>query len=190
MPTKYQPAPRPCKKYDPARTPTLARALANLGMIEDEIAKYLDVAQNQIVRWRLKYPDFAEALKGGKAPVDDSVEKSLLQRALGYEYEEVKVIGEPDKDGKMTQTRVEKTKRHVSPDVTACIFWLKNRRRSEWNGAANVEFPEGLQVQFIMPPTAAATAIAKPRGEIGNGQDAQSDADDRAGIIEIEVAEN
>ena len=25
-----------------------------------------------------------------------------------------------------------KTREHVPPDTTACIFWLKNRRKDEW----------------------------------------------------------
>jgi len=28
---------------------------------------------------------------------------------------------------------------HVSPDVTACIFWLKNRKPSEWRDVQNIE---------------------------------------------------
>src|SRR6516225_6395600 len=46
----------------------------------------------------------------GKAPADERVVVSLYQRALGYDH-----------NGK-----------HYPPDVTACIFWLKNRAPEEW----------------------------------------------------------
>lgn len=59
--------------------------------------------------------------------MDRQVEKSLLQRALGYSYEE---ISEKYEDGVMTERKV--TKKHVVPDTTAQIFWLKNRKPEQW----------------------------------------------------------
>ena len=37
-----------------------------------------------------------------------------------------------DKDGNVKPVKIEKTKKHVPPDVTAQIFWLKNRQRDRW----------------------------------------------------------
>ena len=51
------------------------------------------------------------------------MENALLRRALGYEYNEVK---EKYEYGKITERTV--TKKEVVPDVTAQIFWLKNRK--------------------------------------------------------------
>ena len=28
---------------------------------------------------------------------------------------------------------------HVPPDTTACIFWLKNRRREDWRDRVDIE---------------------------------------------------
>ena len=58
--------------------------------------------------------------------------RSLYERATGYEYEEEKRIVEYDKDGNVKPVKIEKTKKHVPPDVTAQIFWLKNRQRDRW----------------------------------------------------------
>lgn len=77
--------------------------------------------------WKKKFPILAESLKKGKDVVDRQVEKSLLQRALGYSYEE---ISEKYEDGVMTERKV--TKKHVVPDTTAQIFWLKNRKPEQW----------------------------------------------------------
>ena len=55
-----------------------------------------------------------------------------VYKRQGYEYEEEKKIIEYDKDGNVKPVKIEKTKKHVPPDVTAQIFWLKNRQRDRW----------------------------------------------------------
>jgi hypothetical protein len=62
------------------------------------------------------------------------VEQSLFRRALGYEFEEAKVIAV---DGKVQ--RIEKTKKQMAPDVVACIFWLKNRLPDKWRDKHEIE---------------------------------------------------
>lgn len=74
-----------------------------------------------------KISNFSRYLKKGKDVVDRQVEKSLLQRALGYSYEETSKKYE---GGVMTERKV--TKKHVPPDTTAQIFWLKNRKPEQW----------------------------------------------------------
>lgn len=58
--------------------------------------------------------------------------ESLPLFVLVDEYEEEKKIIEYDKDGNVKPVKIEKTKKHVPPDVTAQIFWLKNRQRDRW----------------------------------------------------------
>ena len=70
---------------------------------------------------------FGKALGEGKGVSDAKVIRSLYERATGYEYEEEKKIIEYDKDGNVKPVKIEKTKKHVPPDVTAQIFWLKNQ---------------------------------------------------------------
>jgi hypothetical protein len=47
---------------------------------------------------------------------------SPYNRANGYSYDAEKIFC--DKNGKVTRVPYVE---HVPPDVTACIFWLKNR---------------------------------------------------------------
>lgn len=54
----------------------------------------------------------------------------MLKRALGFEYEEV-ITEIVDQDGEEKKL-VRKVKKTVPPDVTAQIYWLKNRRRDKW----------------------------------------------------------
>ena len=88
-----------------------------------------------------RFSSLSSSLKKGKAPVDIEVENALLKRALGYEYEEVTTeieempTGKIDKDGKpiiKQKKHIRKTTKMVLPDVTAQIFWLKNRKPDQW----------------------------------------------------------
>ena len=115
-------------KYDPKTTPQLVKWMARSGLTETEIATELDINPSTLTRWKQRYPELVEALKESRDFVDSLVEDALLKRALGYEYEEVKMIA--TQDGKTR--RVEKTKKMVVPDTTAQIFWLKNRQPEKW----------------------------------------------------------
>jgi hypothetical protein len=115
-------------KYEPDITPRLVVWWARDGLTEDEIAAKLGICRDTLFEWKKKYPELSDALKESKDAADGQVEMSLFKRAVGYEYEETKVIA--TKDGKAV--KVEKTKKHVAPDVTAQIFWLKNRQRQKW----------------------------------------------------------
>jgi hypothetical protein len=67
------------------------------------------------------------ALKEGKQIVDIQVENTLFKRALGYDYTE-QTVEESEKNGTTTRT----IHKHMPADVTAIIYWLKNRKRDVW----------------------------------------------------------
>lgn len=94
-----------------------------------EIATALDVNQETVHMWMIHHPEFAEAISRGREQVDDRVETSLYQRAIGYTYETEKVFA--------NGTRM-KVREHVPPDVGAATMWLKNRRRSAWSDKLDV----------------------------------------------------
>jgi len=132
--------PRP-SKYDPLITPVLARALAREGHTDTEIAGRLEPPVNvaTLNRWKLEYPEFRESLNEGKAIVDARVEDSLLRRALGFTSTETRLEAKADESGKpLRGGKVIKTTKQVIPDVTACIFWLKNRRPDQWRDKQDV----------------------------------------------------
>ncbi len=107
--------------------PLLAEGYAREGLTDRQIAAKLGISESTFYHYVKSYPEFEKALKDGKAPVDTLVENSLLKRALGYEYTETKKVTSGEKT-----IREEKTTKHVIPDTTAQIFWLKNRKPAIW----------------------------------------------------------
>ena len=96
---------------------------ARIGLTDEQIAENCGIAVRTLYEWKNKYPQIMQALKKGKAWADTEVENALFKRAVGYEYDEVTY-----EDGKLTKV----VKKHVSGDVTAQIYWLKNRRPDLW----------------------------------------------------------
>ena len=115
------------------------------GLTDEQIAHNIGIVPSTLYEWKKKYSVISESLKRGKEVIDRQVENALLKRALGYEYEEVKQIVEKDEMGK-DRKRVEKTKKVVLPDTTAQIFWLKNRKPSEWRDRQNLEVEGNLDI--------------------------------------------
>ncbi len=97
------------------------------GLTDEQIAKNVGISRETLNQWKNKYSDISDTLKKGKEVVDRKVENALLKRALGYEYTETKTKSEGG-----VVTEVTKTIKQVVPDVTAQIFWLKNRKPDKW----------------------------------------------------------
>lgn len=100
--------------------------LCALGATDREIADFFDVNIQTIRNWAANEKEFFDALKMGKEQADERVERSLYQRAIGYHTDAEKVF---QYQGEVVRAPV---REHIAPDTTACIFWLKNRRREQW----------------------------------------------------------
>lgn len=102
--------------------------MAKLGATDREIAEELGIAERTLHRWKHTHKDLCQSLKLGKDEADARVEQSLYRRATGYTYDSEKLFA-PAGTRKVLRAAIIE---HVPPDVTACIFWLKNRKRAEW----------------------------------------------------------
>src|SRR5881409_1569630 len=98
-----------------------AEKLCLLGATDMEMADFFEVSLKTIANWKHNHPDFLLALKVGKEAIDDRVERSLYQRAVGYKYEAVKIFMPAGASEPVYAPYIE----HCAPDTTACIFWLK-----------------------------------------------------------------
>jgi|SRR5690625_1767749 len=116
---------------------TEVEAWARDGLTDEQIAKNLGIAYSTFRKYRDEHSALSASLKKGKEVVDIEVENALLKRALGYEYEEVKTLIE-EVDGKKKK-KVEKVIKHVPADVSAGIFWLRNRKGLVWSNRDAVE---------------------------------------------------
>lgn len=58
------------------------------------------------------------------------MENALLKRALGYEYDEITYENGEE---------VKRVTKQVAPDITAQIFWLKNRKPQQRRDTKDIE---------------------------------------------------
>ena len=154
-------------KYLQSYNPLAYKICKETGATDKQLAEILSVSKATITNWKRDYPDFLASIKRGKDIYDCSnVEKSLLKRALGYDYEETTVeVSEVDGVKRKIQKVI---KKHVAPDVTACFGWLQNRNKDRWKNVKYIDpagggdnenwgdimkgFGEAIQGKFVDKP--------------------------------------
>ena len=118
-------------------------ACSELGANEHDLAKLFGVGRNTINNWKRKHQEFADAVQRGKDIWDTCrVEKSLLLRAVGFEYDEVTLEDTFIKKGKKRIPGIKRkvVRRFVPGDVQAILFWLQNRQPERWKNTKRFEF--------------------------------------------------
>lgn len=106
---------------------TLLTAWARDGLTNLQIATNIGIVESTLYEWLNKYKEITEALKKGKEVIDIEVENALLKRALGYKYDEVT---KELRNGELIETK--RVTKEVQADITAQIYWLKNRKPDKW----------------------------------------------------------
>lgn len=107
------------------------------GCTIEECRLKMGIANSTLRRWRDEHPEIAEAMRRGADDFDDEVEAALMRAAIGYDYEEEAL----DKEG-----FVHKVKKHQPANITAMIFWLKNRKPEQWREKREVRVDGALEV--------------------------------------------
>lgn len=122
-----------------------AEKLCALGATDQEIADFFEVSVRTVYRWKADHDEFCQSLKVGKVVADERVERSLFQKAIGYEQDEVKIFMPANAEKPVYAPFRAK----VAPDTTAAIFWLKNRRPDLWRDKQQTELsgPDGGPIQ-------------------------------------------
>jgi len=121
-----------------------ARFLAEKGCTDVEMAGFFEVSEKTLNTWKKEHPDFMEALRNGKAVADDKVQNALFQRAIGYSHPDTHVSIH---QGVPTLTPITK---HLPPETTAAIFWLKNRRPSEWRDKTTIDANHSGEITIVI----------------------------------------
>ena len=128
-------------KFDPLKCEQ-AEKLCKLGATDKELADFFHVSESTLNEWKISFREFSESLTRGKEIADSEVASKLYHRATGYEHPEVHVS---NYQGEITLTPLVK---HYAPDTTACIFWLKNRRKDLWRDTQIVAGDKDNPLQF------------------------------------------
>ncbi len=155
-------------KYDPEYHPKHAYNYCLMGATNEELATFFEVAVSTIDLWIAKHEEFSGALKRGRAQADALMAERTFTRGIGFEVETEKVG--VDRFGSFYRIP---TKTYYPPDVTAAIFWLKNRQPEKWRDRKEMTHDPG-------PATQAALEQGKPWAAVYiNGR--PMDGDDGAG---------
>ena len=119
-----------------------AYKLCLLGATDKDLADFFNTTEQTINAWKKK-PEFLESLKRGKMEADAVIAQKLFHRAKGYSHHEDKIFnayGEP---------LIVPTVKHYPPDVTAAIFWLKNRQPVYWRDKHDLEHSGEVGVKIV-----------------------------------------
>lgn len=152
---------------------TLLAGWARDGLTDVQIAKNMGISRDTLYEWKKKYPDISDTLKKGKEIADYEVENALYKRATGYEYKErVQDIIKNNATGEIEKSRIRIIERHVPPDTTAQIYWLKNRQPAKWGDrkekAGSTDAETASPMQQLVNSINEASRIRKGKGESGD----------------------
>lgn len=107
----------------------LVKRMVDASLTDWQIATVLGVSEMTLHRWKQRYPQFMLVLNEGKN--NEKVERSLFQRATGYDFLTEKIFLYR---GKIIRVPIIK---HVIPDISAIMFWLCNRDPQRWSRSGN-----------------------------------------------------
>lgn len=111
------------------------------GLTDEDIAKNMGINVRTLYTWRDKYDQIFQSLKEGKEVADRVVENALYKSAQGYKVTlkkafKVHKIEYDTKTGRREREYDEivtaEEEEYVPAQVTAQIFWLKNRKPEKW----------------------------------------------------------
>lgn len=100
-------------------------------LTNEQIAENMGIAPRTLNTWINKHEQINQALKKGREPVVRHLENKLMQRALGYSYEEETVEMWMDEQGKKKQKKIVH-KRHMPADSSLGMFFLKNYKPNKY----------------------------------------------------------
>ena len=106
-------------KYKSEYAETAQKLCAMGGFTDLQLAKWFEVNVDTIYQWKLRHPEFAEALKVGKAETDDLIERATVAGISGYYV----TVDEMDRFGNVKQLR-----KWIPGNPHAGMKWLAARR--------------------------------------------------------------
>lgn len=96
-----------------------------IGVSEKEIAKNLGITKNSFIKYKNENMDLFNLIKKSRKKPVEEIKAAMLKRAIGFQYQEIKVI--KDENG----TRKETTTKTALPSETAGIYLLQHWAKDE-----------------------------------------------------------
>lgn len=121
--------------------------LACLGLTIAEMARAIGISTIMLQRYFQKHVTLRESYEEGRWIFDHAVQLKLQQRAVGYEYEEVKEVEGVDALGRDYHYTV-RSRKHMPADNTSMIFWLKNRHKDKWRDVYRVDHQNDVNISL------------------------------------------
>lgn len=178
------------EKWLEADNKTLLEAWARDGLTQAQIAKNMGIALSTLKEWIKKYPAISAALKKGKELADYEMENALYKKGIGYKITLRKPFKlketEYDNNGKKIKEKEKleyaEVEEYIPPDVTAQIFWLKNRKPESWRDKREVP-PDKEEYEddgFVTALRQTAKEVFSDDGVVETMSDKEREAADEA----------
>lgn len=103
-----------------------------IGITNADIIKIMGISPATFYNLIKNNKQFSNIFNRSRKENVDEVVNSLYKRALGYDVDEVTDEFRADPDGGKTFYRQKKNTKHIPADVTAAMFYLKNRDKDNW----------------------------------------------------------
>lgn len=127
----------------------LAFECAAQGLVDTDIARKLGISGYTFYAYQKERPAFAAAIKAGKKNPNKKVEAAQFKRAMGYEVTETQITTQYAPGGiKVLSKTITSKIKHIPADVTAGIFWLKNRAPERWRDKVDHKVSGSLNLHF------------------------------------------
>lgn len=144
----------------------IIKALEEGGGI-DEACIACDVSPSTFWRWRKADPKLEAKARNIYQSKTQGVEQSLMKRAMGFTFEEVRSRAVQAQGGRPAMMEITKTLKYYPPDVGACAFILKNRLPDLWqdnreNLAGNSPIENADAVRELLSDLYRATEVPPP----------------------------
>lgn len=105
------------------------------------------ISRETFYDWMKKKPDVSDTIKKAMSIPDKKVENALFKSAtMGHRYieKEFKAVAVGEK---IKMIPVKTVTKIIPPNVTAQIFYLKNRQPDEWSDKQDIEHSGGLNIK-------------------------------------------
>jgi len=107
----------------------------------------IGISRETFYDWMKKKPDVSDTIKKAMAIPDKKVENALFKSAtMGHRYKEKEfkavAVGE-----KIKMIPLKTVTKIIPPNVTAQIFYLKNRQPDEWSDKQDIEHSGDLNIK-------------------------------------------